>query len=134
MEVIVPAVTVKVVEDCPPVTAAVVGTVNPAELLFVRPTLMPAAGAGPFSVIVQVEFPELNVLGEQDSETIEGRAPPVTVPPVALNVMLDARGDDATAFERLKDVELTPTAIVRFTTATVPFEMIPWFRPETTQL
>jgi hypothetical protein len=32
------------------------------------------------------------------------------------------------------DVVVTPTAMVRFTTATVPFEMIPEVEPDTTQL
>jgi hypothetical protein len=132
---IVPAVAVKVpvVADAAIVTEA--GTVNKA-LLLDSATTAPPAGAAPLKVTVQLEVAELaKLLGTHASEvgTIGGGPPPVTMPPVNASVIELAAAE--AAIPLIPSVVLeTPEAIVRFTTATVPFEMILAFIPEATQL
>lgn len=104
-------------------------------LLLVRLTVAPPEGAGPFSVTVHVEVPELfKVDGAQDREVTLGNAPPVTTPPVGVTAIPIAAAEAATAFVTPIEVLLTPTAMVRFTTATGPLAIRPAFIPEATQL
>ncbi len=104
-------------------------------LVLVRVTVAPPAGAAPDRVTVQVELPELlKVAGRQDREVTVGHAPPVTVPPVAERGMAVPAAEAATVLLTPIAVVATPTAMVRFTTATVPLEMVPALIPEATQL
>jgi hypothetical protein len=78
-----PVVTLNVVEVDAAGTVTDAGTVR-LELVFVKDTLAPPAGALPLSLTVQVELLELpRLAGLQDSELTVGQAPPVTTPPVA---------------------------------------------------
>ena len=63
---------------------------------------------------------------QASEETCTGArtAPPVTVPPVAKSTMPSPAGEDATLLSIPIAVELSPAAMVRFTTATTPFEMM----------
>ena len=131
---IVKATTWKVLELRPPPIDMESGTVNRGLLLPIA-MLMPPAGAGPFRPTVHVEVPRLpNALGLHDSEVTEGSAPPVTVPPVCEIAMPVPAGDDPRELVIPIAVLVTPTAIVKFTTATGPFVIIAEFIPETTQL
>ena len=110
------------------------GTVR-VELLFVRATLAPPGGAAPLSVTLHVELLELPKLaGLQDKELTLGNAPLVTVPPVEESAISSPEGDAARLLLIAIEVMVKPTDMVRFTTATVPFEMIPEFMPDTTQV
>jgi hypothetical protein len=87
-------------------------------------------------VTVQVELPELlTVAGRQDREVTVGKTadPPVTVPPVAERRRALPVGDDTALLLIPIAVVVAPAAMVRFTTATVPFEMMPAFIPEARQ-
>jgi hypothetical protein len=98
-------------------------------------TLAPPAGAAPLSVTVQVEPIELLMLaGLQDKDLTAGRAPPVTAPPVDESAMAVPEGDAAKLLPIAIEVLMTSTAMVRSTTATVPFEMVPEFMPDTRQV
>ena len=57
----------------------------------------------------------------------------VTIPPVAETGIAVAAGDAAKVLPMAIAVVVAPTAMVRFTTATVPFEITPAFIPEATQ-
>ncbi len=130
----VPAVAVKVVDVRPAATVTDPGTLR-LVLVLVRVTVAPPAGAAPDRVTVQVELPELlKVAGRQDREVTVGHAPPVTVPPVAERGMAVPAAEAATVLLTPIAVVATPTAMVRFTTATVPLEMVPALIPEATQL
>jgi hypothetical protein len=130
----VPVETEKVPDVAPAATVADPGTVR-VVLLFVRVTLMPPDGAGPFSPIVHVEVPELlKVDGEQDRDVMDGNAPPVTVPPVAFTEIPLPAAEAAIVLVTPMEVVLTPAAMVRLTTATVPFEITPAFMPAATQV
>jgi len=76
----------------------------------------------------------LRLAGLQDRELIAGRALPVTVPPVNESGMLSPEGDAAKPLLIAIAVEATPEATVRFTSATVPFEMIPELMPDRRQV
>jgi len=71
------------------------------------------------------------LVGTHASELTVGSPPPVTVPPDAVIGVFQPEGADAMLLSATT-VELTPVAIVRFTTPTVPFEMMP-LPPDTTQ-
>ena len=130
----VPAVTVKLADVAAATTATDAGTVR-RELVLARATVAPPAGAAPVRVTVQVELPELfKEVVRQDREVTVGHAPPVTVPLVAESGMAVPAGEAATGLLTPIGVVIAPTAMVRFTTATVPFEMMPAFIPEATQL
>jgi hypothetical protein len=130
----VPAVAVNVALLAAAATATDVGTVR-NELLLDSATTVPPAAAAPLSPTVQIDFPKLfNVVGTQDREvTLDEAAPPATTPPVATI---------GTAIPKLEEpmllipiaVVIAPAAIVRFTTATVPFEIVPAFIPAATQV
>src|SRR5271169_1813337 len=129
-------VALKVAEVAAAATVTDAGTVR-VELVLVRVTVAPPAGAAPLRVTVQVEVPELfKVAGRQARDLTVGKsaAPPVTVPPVAERKMAFPPGNDAVLLLTPITVVVTPAAMVRFTTATVPFEMMPAFIPEATQV
>ncbi|HUI58056.1 MAG TPA: hypothetical protein VLY04_23945 [Bryobacteraceae bacterium] len=127
----VPVVALKVAEVAPAATVTDAGTVN-AVLLLDNATALPPAGAAWFSVTVQV----LEALGptlaglHAKPVTCTGDAPPVTVPPVADIVIPVPEGDDPILPLAPIAVLVAPVAIVRLTTATVPFGMIVAFMPE----
>jgi len=112
------------------------GTVR-VELVLVSVTMAPPPGAAPVRVTVQVEVLVLfKVAGRQDSDVTVGKtiAPPVTMAPAAESRMACPVGDDAALLLIPITVVVTPAAMVRLTTATVPFEMMPAFIPEATQV
>ena len=131
MLLMVPAVAVKVAVVAAAATVTDAGTVR-VELVLVRVTEAPPVGAAWVRVTVQVELPELfKAVGTQDKELTVGKtAPPVTVPPVVESGMPLPAGEEATLLLMPIAVVVTPTAMVKFTTATVPFEMMPAFIPE----
>ena len=130
----VAVVAVKVAEVAEAATVTDGGTVR-VELVFDSETTAPPAGAPPLSVTVHVELLELlKLAGAQDKERTVGKAPPVTVPPVAESAMSNPAGDAAKLLLIGIEVEVRPSAMVRFTTATTPFEMIPEFMPDTIQV
>lgn len=55
-------------------------------------------------------------------------------PPVAETVRAEPEGEDPKALVTPMEVVVTPEATVTLTIATVPFEMIVLFIPETTQV
>ena len=105
-------------------------------MVLVRATLAPPLGAGCVSVTVQVELPELlREAGRQAREATPGKtAPPVTVPPVEKTTMAFPAGEDSAGLPTPMTVVVRPAAMVRFTTATAPFEMIPAFIAEAWQV
>jgi hypothetical protein len=107
--------------------AGVVRTV----LLSESETGVPPLGAAEVRVTVQAVLPELvTAEGVQDNELRDGAvAPPVTVPPVAERAIALPAPEDATALVIPIDVLVAPRAIVKFTTATVPFGMMLVFMP-----
>jgi hypothetical protein len=123
-------------------TVAAAGTVTEAGTLRfalgeLRATVAPPRGAIPASATVHVELLELfNVAGRHVREATVGKtvAPPVTVPPVAKSRTAFPADEDAVLLLTPMAVVVTPAAMVRFTTATVPFEMMPAFIPEATQV
>jgi len=131
----VPAVALNVAVVAADATVTDAGTVN-AVVLLLNTTAAPPAGAGPFRVTVQVEVVELfSEVGAQDTEVTVGRtAPPVTVPPVAESTIPFPDGADARLLITPIAVLLSPAAIVRFTTATVPFVMMLAVSPEAIQV
>jgi hypothetical protein len=126
----VPAVAVKmtVVEAAGTLTEAATGS---RVLLLESETLVPPVGAAELRVTVQVVPPKLVIVdGAQDNELRDGAAaPPVTVPPVAERAIALPAPEDATALVIPIDVLVAPVAIVRFTTATMPFEIMLVFMP-----
>ena len=132
----VPLVALKVADVEPAVTVADAGTVNSAFPLD-SVTAAPPAGAAPVSVTVQVVVLELfKVDGVHDSEATVGRtgAPRDTVPPVPDITTLYPEPDTPMMLLIPIDTLLTPVASARLTTATVPFEIMPVFIPETRQV
>jgi len=127
-------VAAKVADAAPAGTVTDAGTVRVA-LLLVRVMAAPPAGATPVSVTVQVELLELcRVAGRQDSEATVGKTlPPVTIPPVAKSTMPSPVGEDAALLLIPMEVLVGPAAMVKFTTATTPFEMMAEFIAEATQ-
>jgi len=93
----------------------------------VRVTVAPPAGAAFVRVTVQIELLLLfRVAGRQDREPTVGKtAPPVTVPPVAKSGMPLPVGEESALLVIPMAVVVSPAAMLRFTTATAPFEMMP---------
>jgi hypothetical protein len=121
-----------VVRDAATVTDG--GTLR-VELVLERVTVAPPAGAALLSVTVHAELLELlTLVGLQDRELTAGRALPVTVPPVNDSGMLSPEGEAAKLLLIAIEIVVEPAVTVRFTTATVPFEMIPEFMPDTRQV
>jgi hypothetical protein len=125
---------VKVADAAPAGTVTDAGTVR-VWLLLVNVTAAPPVGAAPVSATVQVELLELcRVDGRQDSEETLGKTPPpVTTPPVAKSTTPSPVGEDAALLLIPMEVLLRPAAMVKFTTATTPFEMIAEFIAAATQ-
>jgi len=135
------ALALKVAEVAAAATVTDVGTVR-VGLVLVRATIAPPAGADPVRATVQVEVPDpFRMDGRQDREATVGKtgaaagklAPPVTVPPVARSRMPFPAGEDAALLPIPMAVMVGPAAMVRFTTATAPFAMMPAFMAEATQ-
>ena len=118
--------------------AATVTDVGTLSVVFVllNVTTAPPAGAALVRVTVQVELPEvLKAAGAQDKEATPAAAMLlVTVPFVTETGIALPAGEDTTPLLTATDVLLAPAAMVRLTVATTPFEMMPEFNPEATQL
>ena len=141
LAIVAAAVALKVAEAAPAATVTDVGTVS-VGLALVRVTIAPPAGADPVRATVQAEAPPtLRLAGRQDKDATVGKTgvppgklpPPVTVPPVAKSTMPFPAGEDAALLLIPIEVVLRPEAMVRFTTATTPFEMMLPLIAETTQ-
>jgi hypothetical protein len=128
--VMVPAVALNVVEVDAAGTVTEVGAVSRV-LLSDSVTTVPPVGAAELMVTVQVlATPEVNVVGVQDNELRDGAvAPPVTVPPVVETAIAVPAAEDPAAWVIPIAVLVTPAAIVRFRTATVPLGMMLVFMP-----
>ena len=113
------------------------GTVS-RRLLLEMATTVPPAGAAPLNVTVQLAVPELaRLVGRHAREvraTVGGGPPPVMTPPVGESVIALPEPEDPRVLLSPIVVLVTPEAIVRFTTATVPFDMMLAFMPETRQV
>jgi hypothetical protein len=131
----VAVVALKVAEAAPAETVTDAGTVR-VELVSIRVTIAPPVGAGPFRLTVQVEAPKgFRVAGRQDREATVGKAPTtVTVPPVAKSTLPFPAGEDAELLPIPIAVVVRAAPMVRFTTATTPFEMMPVFMAQATQV
>jgi hypothetical protein len=133
---IVPAVAVNVAVAAAAATVTDEGTVS-RRLLLEMATAVPPTGAAPLNVTVQLAVAEpARLVGRHAREvrTIGGGTPPVTTPPVGESVIALPNAEAATPLLIPIVVLLTPEAIVRFTTATVPFDMMLAFMPETRQV
>jgi len=131
----VAVVALKVAEVAAAATVTEAGTVR-VVLVLVRVTMPPPVGAAWVRVTVQVELPELlRVAGRQAKEATPGKtAPPVTVPPVEKTKMAFPPGEASALLLTPMGVVVKPAAMVRFTTARAPFEMIPAFIAEASQV
>jgi hypothetical protein len=70
-------------------------------------------------------------VGEQlKADGAGSEPPPVTIPPVDTTLMLFPEADDPEELLTPTEVVRTPGAIVKFMTATVPFEIVVVFRPK----
>jgi hypothetical protein len=127
-------VTAKVAEVAAAATVTDAGTVRVA-LVLVRVIAAPPVGAALLRVTVQVELLDaFNEAGRQERELTVGSAPPVTIPPVADDATKVPAADTAKGLVMPTAVVVTPVAMVRFTTPTVPFAMIAAVDPESTQV
>jgi hypothetical protein len=128
-------VALKVAEVAAAATVTDAGAVSVA-LVFVRVTRAPPAGAACVRVTVQVELLELfKEAGKQPREATPGKTePPVTIPPVAKSAMPLPAGEDPALLLIPMAVVVSPAAMVRLTTAMAPFEMIPAFIAEASQV
>jgi hypothetical protein len=130
------AVALKVAVVAPAATVTEAETGSRA-LLLDKATAVPPVGAGPLSVTVQfVLFDAANVVGVHAREVSVGTEVPgpVTTPPVPVTAMVLPEGEAATAFVIPMDVLMTPEAMVRFTTAMLPFEIVVAFMPDIRQV
>jgi hypothetical protein len=133
-----PAVAVNVVE------VALAGTVTEEAgtgsrlLLLANPTAVPPLGAAWFNVTVHVVCPAaFSVVGLHDKDESCGVADPpepVTTPPVAVIAIAYPEADDATLLVTPIGVLFAPFAIVKFTTATMPFAIVVAFIPVARQV
>lgn len=76
----------------------------------------------------------LRLAGVQDRELTVGKAPPVTVPPVDESGIKNPLGEAAKLLLIGIAVTVVPTAMIRFTTATAPFEIMPASTPDAIQV
>src|SRR5580700_677029 len=122
------ALKLPVVKPAPTVT--VPGTVS-ANCLLLNPTTAPPAGAPPLSVTMHtlVAFAP-RLAGLHASVDTTGRLPPVTTPPAGEIVIAPPEAEDAMLLLIPTVVVGTPEAVVTFTTASVPFDMMLAFMPE----
>lgn len=132
---IVVVVALKVPVVAPAATVTDAGTVG-VELLSLFVTVAPPADAAAVKVTVQVEVAEFpDEFGEQVSDETMGRVvPPVTVPAVVTMGSAFPAAEDAKLFVTPIGVLMAPAAMVKFTTATVPFAMVPELRPDARQV
>jgi hypothetical protein len=135
LEKMVVVAALKVAEVAAGATVTDVGTVR-VELVLIRVTIAPVAGAGPLRTTVQIEVAKpFRVAGRQDSEVTAGRAATtVTAPPVAESRMAFPEVEDATLLLIPIAAVVRPAAMVRVTTPTAPLEMIPAFIAEAMQV
>jgi hypothetical protein len=129
----VPAVAVNVADVKPAAIATEAGTVSSA-FVFESVTDAPPVSAAPLSVTVQVVLAELlTVDGAHERDVIVGTrgAPPVTIPPVPVMAVPLAELEAAMPLVTAIVVLIAPGAINRLMTATVPFDIVPAFMPET---
>ena len=123
----------KVAEVAPAAKVTEGGTVR-VGLVLDRATVAPPMGAGPVNVTVHVELLEaLRAAGRHARDVTVGRAPPVTVPPVADRAMFHPSADAAKLLIAIA-VVAAPTGSVRFTVATVPLAIMPASIPYATQV
>jgi hypothetical protein len=107
-------------------------------LLLEMATAVPPTGAALLNVTVQLAVPDpARLFGRQAREVrvIGGEPPPpVMIPPVGERVIALPELEAPSVLLRLIVVLVTPEAIVRFTTATVPFDIMLVFMPEARQV
>jgi hypothetical protein len=133
---IVPAVAENVPVVAPAATVTDGGAVSRGLLLEIV-TAAPPAGAAPLNVTVQLALPEAARLVGRHARavrTVAGRLPPVATPPVGESAIALPEAEDARVLLTPILVLLTPEAIVRFTTAIVPFDIMLAFMPEARQV
>jgi hypothetical protein len=112
------------------------GTVKAAWLL-VSDTTAPPRGAIPLSVTVHAALLELlREPGRQKREVTVGRtfAPTATVPPIPKRGIAFPRAEAATPLLIPIEVVVAPAAMITFTTARVPFEMVAALMPHAQQV
>jgi len=122
----VPAVAVNVAVVAAAATVTDGGTVS-NRLLLERATAVPPVGAAPLNVTVQLAVPEpARLVGRHAREvrTVGGGPPPITTPPVGESVIALPNAEDARLLLIPIVVLVTPEAIVRFRTATVPLDIM----------
>ena len=127
----------KVVEVAPAGTVTEAAGTGSSALLLEMATAVPPAGAAPLNVTVQLVVPELaRLVGRHAKEVraADGGPPPLTTPPVGESVIALPDVEAARLLLIPIIVLVTPEAIVRFTTATVPFDMMLAFMPLTRQV
>jgi hypothetical protein len=133
---IVVVVALNVADVAAAATVTDAGTVS-VVLVLVSVTNAPPAGAAPVSVTVQVALlAAFNVVGAHDREETVGSTapPPITVPPVAVSMTAFPEDAAATLLLTPMAVVFTPAAMIRFTTATVPFAMVVAVIPDARQV
>jgi hypothetical protein len=132
----VPAVAVNVAVVAAAATVTDGGTVSRG-LLLEMATAVPPAGAAPLNVTVQLAVAEPAMLvGRHDTEVraVDGGPPPVTTPPVGESVIAVPEPEAPRVLLSPIVVLVKPDAIVRFTVATVPFDIMLVLRPEARQV
>jgi len=97
-------------------------------------TELPLTKPVPFTVKVKAAPPAVALVGASVVIVGAGFPGPVTTPPVPRSVTVLPAGETATVFVSPMDVLVTPEAMVRFTTPTVPLAMIAAFMPSATQV
>jgi len=130
-------VTLKVVRVAPAGTVTEAAGTGSSVLLLEVATTVPPAGAAPLNVTVQLAVPELaRLLGRHAREvrTVAERPPPLTLPPVGERVIALPAAEAPKVLLIPIAVLVTPEAIVKFTTATTPFDMMLAFMPEIMQV
>jgi len=97
-------------------------------------TELPLTNPLPFTVKVKAAPPGVALVGASVVIVGAGFPGPVTTPPVPRSVMMLPPGETATVLVSPMGVLVTPEAMVRFTTPTVPLAMIAAFRPSARQV
>src|SRR5579871_1589838 len=126
-----PTAAVKVAVVAPDATVTDAGT-PAAALLLDSDTTAPPPEAGCVMVTVQEELlPELTVVGLHETLLKLVRRMTAMLPPVPLaETLLPPADAAATLVTAIFRVPVAPAESVAFTTATVPFAIVFWFRPE----